>query len=129
MAASDTSFALTRIGQVALSVRDMDRAVRFYRDSLGMRFLFQAPNVAFFDCDGIRLMLGQNEKPEQTPSGTILYYCVPAIHEAFETLSQRGVEVVRPPHLVAKLPAHDLWMAFLRDPDENIFAMMCELQP
>jgi methylmalonyl-CoA/ethylmalonyl-CoA epimerase len=127
MTAADVPFALTKIGQIALSVRDMDRAVRFYRDSLGMRFLFQAPNVAFFDCDGIRLMLGQNEKPEQTPSGTILYYRVQAIHEAFDTLRQRGVDVVRPPHLVAKLPAHDLWMAFLRDPDENIFGLMCEV--
>jgi methylmalonyl-CoA/ethylmalonyl-CoA epimerase len=105
----------------------MDRAVRFYRDSLGMRFLFQAPNVAFFDCDGIRLMLGQNEKPEVTPSGTILYYRVGAIQEAFDTLQQRGVAVVRPPHLVAKLPAHDLWMAFLRDPDDNVFALMSEV--
>jgi methylmalonyl-CoA/ethylmalonyl-CoA epimerase len=127
MAQPDTSFGLARIGQIAVTVSDIDRALAFYRDTLGMRLLFQVPNMAFFDCGGIRLMLGPAEKPGDSFS-SVIYYKVDEMQQAFETLSSRGVPFEGPPHLIAKMPDHDLWMAFFRDPDRNLLALMCEVR-
>jgi methylmalonyl-CoA/ethylmalonyl-CoA epimerase len=124
----DSSVRLGRIGQIALTVTDIDRAVEFYRDSLGMRFLFQVPNLAFFDCDGIRLMLSLPEKAAEG-SSSVIYYKVADIQRTFETLTSRGVAFEAEPHLIAKLPDHDLWMAFFRDPDRNLLALMSEVRP
>jgi catechol 2,3-dioxygenase-like lactoylglutathione lyase family enzyme len=120
-----SSFGLSQIGQIAITIKDIDRAVEFYRDTLGMRFLFRAGNMAFFDCGGIRLMLAPPEKPGEAFS-SILYYRVDEIQRAFETLSERGVKFEGKPHLVAKLEKHDLWMAFFRDMDGNLLALMSE---
>ncbi len=122
-------FGLAQIGQVAVPVGDIERAVAFYRDVLGMRFLFQAPpGLGFFDCAGVRLMLDAPAK-DRAGQASVLYYKVPDIHAAFETLSARGVAFEAKPHLIAKLPDHDLWMAFFRDPDRNLLALMCEVRP
>jgi methylmalonyl-CoA/ethylmalonyl-CoA epimerase len=121
------SFGLGRIGQIALTVSDTGRAVEFYRDKLGMRFLFEFPNLAFFDCDGVRLMLSPQEKPSQA-SGSVIYFKVADIQNAARTLSSRGVAFETEPHLIAKMPDHDLWMAFFRDPDGNLLALMCEVR-
>jgi methylmalonyl-CoA/ethylmalonyl-CoA epimerase len=126
MAESDSSFGLGPLGQIALTITDRARSVAFYRDKLGMRLLFEAPpNLAFFDCGGIRLMLGPAEKPGERFS-SILYFRVNDIGKACEALSARGVEFEHPPSLVAKMADHDLWMAFLRDPDSNVLGLMCE---
>ena len=119
---------IDRIGQIALTVSDIDRAVAFYRDSLGMRFLFQVPNRAFFDCDGIRLMLSLPEKAAEG-SSSVIYYKVADIQQAFETLASRGVSFEGKPHLIAKMPDHELWMAFFRDLDRNLLALMSEVRP
>lgn len=127
MAQAAFSFGLGRIGQIALTITDRARAVAFYRDKLGMRLLFEAPpNLAFFDCDGIRLMLGPAEKPGETFS-SILYFRVDDIHKACEALSARGVEFEHQPSRIAQLETHDLWMAFLRDPDRNVLGLMSEV--
>jgi len=128
MAQPTTSFGLGQIGQIALTVSDIGRAVAFYRDSLGMRFLFQVPNLAFFDCDGIRLMLSLLEKAAEG-SSSVIYYKVADIQRAFETLASRGVSFEGKPHLIAKMPDHELWMAFFRDPDRNLLALMSEVRP
>ena len=118
---------LTQIGQIAVNVRDLQRAVAFYRDMLGMRFLFQAPGgLAFFDCDGVRLMLGIAEKPEFSHPASVLYYKVRDIGAAYETLVSRGVTFLDEPHLIAKMPGHELWMTFFRDSEENVLALMEE---
>jgi methylmalonyl-CoA/ethylmalonyl-CoA epimerase len=123
-------FGLERIGQIAVTVRDLERAIRFYRDSLGMRFLFQAPpQMAFFDCGGVRLLIGVPERPEHNHPASIIYYRVADIHAAHNTLRQRGVTFITAPHLVAKLPDHDLWLADFRDSEENILALMSEVRP
>ena len=127
MAQPDTSFGLGRIGQIALTVSDIGRSVAFYRDSLGMRFLFQVPNLAFFDCDGIRLMLSLPEKAAEG-SSSVIYYKVADIQQVFETLASRGVAFEAEPHLIAKMPDHELWMAFFRDPDRNLLALMSEVR-
>jgi methylmalonyl-CoA/ethylmalonyl-CoA epimerase len=121
-----TNFGLSQIGQIAITVTDVPHAIAFYRDKLGLKFLFEAPNLGFFDCGGIRLML---TLPEGT-SGTrasILYYKVPDIQQAHEALTSRGVVFEGAPHLIAKMPDHDLWMAFFRDLDSNILALMSEI--
>ena len=119
---------LGRIGQIALSVHDMDHAVAFYRDVVGLKFMFQAPNVAFFDVAGVRLMLGQAEPKDLKPADTILYFESTDLDADFAALKQRGAEVAAngDPHFIAKLGAVDLWMAFLRDPDGNVFGLMSE---
>src|SRR5882724_9112563 len=127
MAQPDTTFGLARIGQIAVTVSDLDRAVHFYRDMLGMRLLFQVPNMAFFDCGGIRLMLGPSENSGESFS-SVIYYKVDEIQQAFEILSSRGVQFEAKPHLIAKMPDHELWMAFFRDPDRNLLALMCEVR-
>ena len=123
---SGAHFGLSTIGQVAVTVTDVDRAVAFYRDKLGMKLLFQVPNMGFFDCDGVRLMVGGRERSGETYS-SVIYFKVADIQEAHRELAARGVEFEREPHMVARLADHDLWMAFLRDPDRNLLALMCEV--
>jgi catechol 2,3-dioxygenase-like lactoylglutathione lyase family enzyme len=125
---AQSGFGLDRIGQIAINVKDLGRAVAFYRDVLGMRPLFQAPNLAFFDCGGIRIMLSPPEKPEFDHPGSILYYKVDDIRAAHATLRGRGAGFEGEPHLIAKLPDHDLWMAFCRDSEGNLLALMSEVR-
>jgi methylmalonyl-CoA/ethylmalonyl-CoA epimerase len=119
----------SRIGQIAVVVQDLDRAVAFYRDALGLRFLFQAPpKLAFFDCGGVRLMLDVPEEAEFKHSSSILYYRVDDIQGTWAALRGRGVEFRDEPHLVARMPDHELWMAFFRDTEGNTLALMSEVR-
>ena len=118
-----------QIGQIALHADDLDRAVAFYRDTLGMKFLFQAvpPGLAFFDCGGIRIMIDAvKEKKERLSS--LLYYKVPDIHAAYNALVSRGVNFFAPPHMIAKMPDHELWMAFFHDTENNVVGLMSEIR-
>jgi methylmalonyl-CoA/ethylmalonyl-CoA epimerase len=118
---------LRRIGQIAVTVHDLDRAVQFYRDTLGLRFLFQAPpGLAFFDCGGVRLMLSRAEGT--TSAASIIYYAVDDIQQAYTTLSTRGARFVGIPHLIARMPDHNLWLAECRDSEENVLALMSEVR-
>ena len=119
--------ALDKIGQIAINVKDIGRAVQFYRDTLGMKFLFEVPNLAFFDCGGVRLMLGVAEKPEHDHPGSVIYYKVPDLNASYAALKRRGVDFIDEPHLIAKMPDHDLWMAFFHDSEDNTLAMMSEV--
>lgn len=124
---SSPEFGLGQIGQIAVPVTDVDRAIDFYRDVLGMRFLFRAPpGLGFFDCGGVRLML---DEPAAAAAGqsSVIYYRVDDLSAAARVLSDRGVVFEADPHLVARLPDHELWMAFFRDPDGNLLAMMSEV--
>jgi catechol 2,3-dioxygenase-like lactoylglutathione lyase family enzyme len=120
-------FGLSAIGQIGITVKEVDRAIAFYRDVLGMKLLFQVPNMGFFACDAVRLMLTVSEDPAERYS-SIIYFKVPDIQEAFQTLSQRGASFEGQPHLVARMPDHELWMAFFRDPDRNLLALMSEVR-
>jgi len=117
-----------KIGQIALSVTDNSRARDFYGNTLGMRFLFDAGNLAFYQCGDIRLMISAGDGAEPG-GGTIIYFKVEDIHTVYQTLVARGVAFVDKPHLIAKMPDHDLWMVFLKDPDGNLLGVMCELPP
>lgn len=121
------TIGLSSIGQIAVNVHDLSRAVAFYRDALGMQVLFEAPpKMAFFNCDGIRLMLSLPEKPEYDHPASILYFNVADIHEAHAALSERGVKFEGEPHMVHKAGSTELWMSFLHDTEGNVLAMMSE---
>jgi methylmalonyl-CoA/ethylmalonyl-CoA epimerase len=120
-------FGLSTIGQIGFASGDVPRLTAFYRDKLGIPLLFETANMSFFDCDGVRLMIGPPEGIERA-GNSILYYKVEDIQSATGALKSRGVAFQREPHLVAKMPDHDLWMAFLRDPDENIIGLMSEVK-
>jgi methylmalonyl-CoA/ethylmalonyl-CoA epimerase len=122
---SATPFSLSSIGQIAVTVSDLDRALAFYRDILRMRFLFQAPNVGFFECDGVRPMLSASDKLVQTDA-FVIYFKVAEIQQAHRALVERGVAFEEKPHLVARMADHDLWMAVFRDPDRNLLAIMAQ---
>ena len=124
---SDGSVGIQALGQVFVPAQDLERAVAFYRDTLGIRFLFEAPpRMAFFDLDGIRLLLGEGEGSEHH-GGSILYYKVPDIGAAHQALIARGVTFDVDPHFVHDMGDHELWMAFFRDSEENRLALMCEV--
>jgi methylmalonyl-CoA/ethylmalonyl-CoA epimerase len=119
---------LNQIGQIFVNVKDLDRAIAFYRDTLGMMFLFTAPpNMAFFDCGGIRIMLGVADRPDLDHPASIIYYKVDDIERVYETFKARGVEFIIKPHLVAPMPDYDLWLADFKDSEGNFVALMSEV--
>lgn len=118
---------LGRLGQIGMTAHDIDRAEGFYRDVLGMRFLFRAGDLVFFDCEGVRLMLSQPESPDLDHAGSILYFIAADIHATFRALTDLGVQFIDEPHLVARMPDHELWMAFFRDSEDNTLALMSEI--
>jgi len=126
MVSSDPS-ALFRIGQIAINAHDTDRATAFYRDVLGLPHLFRAGQLSFFDCGGVRLMLDKPEKPEFDHPSSILYFQVADIQAAFERLTSAGAKFEDEPHVIARMPNHDLWMTFFRDSENNLLALMCEV--
>ena len=118
---------LNEIGQVALTISDLDKAVGFYRDILGLKHLFSAPpGLAFFAAGNLRLMLSRPEKADSERFSSALYFKVAEIEKVHEVLVSRGVKFEAAPHRVAKMPDHELWMAFFRDPDRNLLALMCK---
>ena len=121
----DAEFGLSQIGQIAVNAHDLDRAVAFYRDKLGMKLLFTVPpKMAFFDCEGIRLMLSLPDKPEFDHPSSIIYFNVDDIQQASQTLTGRGVQFEEQPVFVANMGSYDLWMAAFRDSENNLLAMM-----
>ena len=118
---------LGKIGQIGMPVRDVQRATAFYRDTLRMTYLFSAPpGLAFFDCGGVRLMLSAPEAPDSEHYGSVLYYIVDDIQQAYDDLSGRGVIFTDAPHVIAKMETYDLWMAFFEDTEGNTLAIMSE---
>ncbi len=123
--ADNPSRGLSELGQIALTVDDIERATAFYRDVLGVRFLFDAPpGLAFFDLSGIRLMLSAPEGVER--SSSVLYFRVADIHESYESLRDAGVEFVGEPHVIHRTDDYELFMAFFHDSEGNVLALMHE---
>ncbi|MBF8299119.1 MAG: glyoxalase [Dehalococcoidia bacterium] len=120
---------LSTIGQLAVPVKDLPRAIGFYKDVLGIKFLFQAPPaLAFFDCDGVRLLLDVPEDEEfRHPSSTI-YFRVSDIQRSYAELKRKGVRFRKEPHIIAKMPPITLWMAFFWDTEGNTHAIMSEVK-
>ena len=127
MAAADT-LEITGIGQIAINCHDLKRATEFYRDTLGMRLLYEFPGLAFFDCGGVRLMLAEPEKKEFDHPASIIYYRVSDIQQSARSLTDKGVTLEHEPHIIAKMPDHDLWMFFVRDSEGNLIGLMSEVK-
>lgn len=123
---ASSDFKLSQIGQIAIPVVDLARAVEFYRHQLGLSHLFTVPNLAFFDCDGLRLMLTTPEEGQSHQPSSIIYFKVPDIQVAYQALLERGVHFEDAPHVIAKMETYDLWMAFFRDSEYNLLSIMSE---
>ena len=119
---------VTSIGQISIRVHDIDRAVAFYRDALGLDFLFDAGPLAFLTCGDVRLMLTKPETDEFDHPSSTLYFRVDDIEAARAELVERGVPFDDEPHLIARMPDHELWMTFFRDPDRNLHGLMSEVR-
>ncbi len=121
-----STLSQSRIGQIAIVCSDVARATAFYRDVLGLRFLFAAgPKLAFFDCGGVRLMLDANDGEVETGT-SVLYYFVANIDATYDELSGKGVQFLEKPHMIARMPDHELWLAAFRDSEENVLGIMEE---
>jgi methylmalonyl-CoA/ethylmalonyl-CoA epimerase len=118
---------LSRIGQIAINVHDVDRATAFYRDVLALPHLFRYGQLSFFDCGGTRLMLSTPEKPEFDHPGSLLYFYVTDIQAAFQRLQSAEVKFEDQPHLIARMPTHELWMTHFHDTEGNLLALMSEV--
>lgn len=120
--------SLTSLQQVSVNVHDLPRAVAFYKETLGVRHLFDAgPRMSFFACEmGVRLMLAIPEKPEFDHKSSILYFKVEDIQAAYADLKGRGVAFREPPSVVARLPGWEVWMAFFDDSEGNLLAITTE---
>jgi predicted enzyme related to lactoylglutathione lyase len=128
MPATATGIGITQLGQIAINAKDVDRAAAFYQQVLGLKLLFKAPpGLAFFDCGGVRLMLDRAEKPEFDHPSSVLYFSVPDIQFAYTKLKDAGIRLEDEPHVIAKMPTHDLWMTFFRDSEQNLLALMSEV--
>jgi methylmalonyl-CoA/ethylmalonyl-CoA epimerase len=130
LVAAKEAVVLESIGQIAINVKDTARARAFYRDVLGLKHLFDAgPNLAFFQCGNVRLMLSPPSKPEHDNPGSIIYYRVADLDATHAAMVAKGAAFERGPHVVATMPDHELWMAFLRDSEGNLLALMEERRP
>jgi predicted enzyme related to lactoylglutathione lyase len=118
---------LSKIAQIAINVHDVDRATAFYRDVLVFPHLFRAGQLSFFNCGNVRLMLSPPEKPEFDHPASILYFQVEDIRAAFQRLKSAGVKFGDEPHLIARMPTHELWMTFFHDTEGNLLALMSEV--
>ena len=121
------SLGITSIGQISIITHDLPRATAFYRDVLGLPLLFTAGNMAFFDCGGVRLMLGPASAPELDHPSSILYFRLPDIQAAHRRLVEMGVKIEAPPRLIAPMSTYDLWMVGFRDSEGNTMQLMSEV--
>ena len=128
MTTAATGIGISRLGQVQIGTQDVERAADFYENILGLKLLFKAPpGLAFFDCGGVRLMLDRPEKPEFNRPSSILYFAVPDIQAAHACMKEKGVKFEDEPHMIARMPDHDLWMTFFRDSEGNLMGLMSEI--
>lgn len=118
---------ITGVHQIAIAVKNLDAAVAYYRDVLGLPLLFQAPpGLAFLQCGPVRLML--SSVPEPNPMRrTVLYYAVADIQGTVEALRQRGAAITQEPQVIARVESRDVWLAITEDPDGHIVGLMSEV--
>lgn len=116
-----------KIGQIGVPVKDVQRAIKFYKERLGLTLLFQTGTMAFFDCNGIRLLLSLPEKEAYAHSSSVLYFQVDDIQQSYAQLKENGVSFIDEPHIVAKMGNTETWMTFFSDPEGNTHALMSEM--
>lgn len=122
------SSEIQKIGQIAIPIKDVERAIEFYKDVLGLPLLFNTENMAFFECNEQRLLLSLPEKGEFANSSSVIYFQVEDIKKSAERLNEMGVSFIDQPHVVAKMGNTETWMVFFKDTEGNTHALMCEVQ-
>ena len=116
------------VAQLMIPVEDFDRGVSFYRDVLGIPFLFAAPpQMAFFMCGSVRLLVGVLPAGQKAQRGSAIYFKIPDIQAVYASLSAKGVAFLATPHVVNRTPKSELWLAEFTDPDGNQLALMAEV--
>lgn len=118
---------ITKIGQIGVPAKDIERATAFYKDQLGLQLLFNTDTMAFFDCDGVRLLVSLPEKEEFAHSSSVLYFHVEDIQQAYEEYKQKDIVFIDEPHMVAKMGQTETWMVFFKDTEDNMHALMSEV--
>jgi methylmalonyl-CoA/ethylmalonyl-CoA epimerase len=119
---------IQKVGQIAVPVNNLEQAVNFYKEKLGLTLLFTSNGLAFFECNGLRLLLSVPEKEEFAQHSSIIYFQVENIHEAYENLLNKEVTFIDEPHLIAKMGQTETWMAFFKDSEDNTHALMSEIE-
>lgn len=125
---STARVGVTQIGQIAIRAQELERAIAFYRDVLELPFLFSTGGLAFFQCGEVRPMLNRPETAAVDHPGSIIYYKVADIQQAYGRLRNQNVQFIDEPHLIAKMPDHELWMVFFYDTEGNTLALMAEVR-
>jgi predicted enzyme related to lactoylglutathione lyase len=120
---SGKTVGIRGLAQVSVNAKELERAVAFYREALELPLIFEIPGAAFFDCAGVRLMVGLAERPEFDHPGSVLYYRVDDLESAFARVVERGGVAEGEPHLVGRMGAMEVWMGFLRDTEGNLLAL------
>lgn len=123
----NSEFQIKGIGQIAIRVHDMEAAARFYQETLGLNLLFQIPNMAFLECNGLQIVLSVAEDARFDHPSSVFYFKVDDIQSAYETLAGQNVHFLDQPHIVAEMDGTATWMTFFQDPDENVHALMSEV--
>ena len=118
---------LKNIGQIGIPINDIDRAISFYKDLLELPLLFNTDTMAFFDCDGVRLMLSLPETEQFTNASSVLYFQVDDITASYSRMKEKGVSFIDKPHIVAKMDSTETWMVFFNDTEGNTHALMSEI--
>ena len=119
---------ITGVGQIQVNAKDLEASRAFYRDVLGLPLILEIPGAVFFDAGNLRLMVAKAERPEFDHPASIIYYRVPDLDAAFQAVRAAGAAVAHEPQLIARMPDHELWMAFVRDPAENYIGLMAEVR-
>ncbi|MGD6849189.1 VOC family protein [Rossellomorea aquimaris] len=119
---------IKNVGQIGIPVKDIKRALNFYKDKLGLSLLFNTDSMAFFECDGLRLMLTLPEKEEFAHSSSVIYFQVNNIKDTYERLVGKEVTFIDEPHVVTKMGQTEMWMVFFKDTEDNTHALMSEVQ-
>ncbi|MFD3447181.1 VOC family protein [Microbacteriaceae bacterium 4G12] len=119
---------IQKVGQIGVPVKDLDRAINFYKEKLGLSLLFNTDSMAFFECNGLRLFLSLPEKEEFAQSSSVIYFQVEKIKETYEDLLSKEIVFIDEPHIVAKMGQTETWMTFYKDTEGNTHALMSEVQ-
>jgi methylmalonyl-CoA/ethylmalonyl-CoA epimerase len=117
---------LTGVMQLAVPVKDIERATTFYRDKIGLRLLMNGPNMAFLDCGDIRIYLDANPGTVEAGKNSMIYFRTGNVEQAHSAFKQRGVTIHQPPQIIASLPDRDVWLMWIRDSEENLLGVMEE---
>jgi methylmalonyl-CoA/ethylmalonyl-CoA epimerase len=119
---------IQKVGQIGIPVKNLEQAIHFYKNKLGLTLLFNTDNMAFFECNGLRLLLSLPEKEEFAHSSSVIYFQVENIKDTYENLVAKEVTFIDEPHVVAKMGQSETWMTFFKDTEGNTHALMSEVE-